>query len=169
MSRSNAAWEGRDVLDKTLGAPAVQVSHSSRLGVPGNRVLSLWGHPTHQDVDREVTDLRPLSGPETAVPGPVDDCVVLSYLLPGLRELRAPLAAGYIWLLSAWLLFHDDIPSRDESTGLLREIYELADGLGSTGKAIVVSFAAYLIGSLSKKFFWQFLNLAGTVAHPSLW
>jgi hypothetical protein len=28
--------------------------------------------------------------------------------LPGLRELRAPLAAGYIWLITLWLLLHGD-------------------------------------------------------------
>jgi hypothetical protein len=29
---------------------------------------------------------------------------MLMNLLPGLRELRAPLVSGYLWLISAWLL-----------------------------------------------------------------
>jgi len=34
---------------------------------------------------------------------------VLASLLPGLRELRAPLAAGYLFIVSGWVLLHDHI------------------------------------------------------------
>ena len=75
---------------------------------------------------------------------------MLASLLPGVRELRAPLAAGYPWLLAAWLLFYDEIRSRDEATGAVDTFYGLNDAATAIGLAIALSFVAYLIGSLSQ-------------------
>jgi hypothetical protein len=74
---------------------------------------------------------------------------MLASLLPGLRSLRAPLAAGYIWLLSAWLLA-DDLPPREEATGLVRRLYELEGVVSEIGTVVALSFVAYLIGSVSE-------------------
>ena len=65
---------------------------------------------------------------------------MLLNLLPGLRELRAPLAAGYIWLFAAWLAFSGDIP---EPTGAA----DFFDQFEALGAAAALTFAAYLIGS----------------------
>ena len=65
---------------------------------------------------------------------------MLLNLLPGLRELRAPLAAGYLWLFAAWLAFDGDVP---EPAGA-SEFFEQFKGLGA---AAALTFAAYLIGS----------------------
>jgi hypothetical protein len=35
---------------------------------------------------------------------------MLSTLRPGVREIQARLAAGYLWLIVAWLLLNDRIP-----------------------------------------------------------
>jgi hypothetical protein len=75
---------------------------------------------------------------------------VLSSLLPGLRDLRAPLAAGYIWLLNIWLLFGDDIPSQEEASGAFESLYRLGKFVPQLGKGIAISFVAYLIGALSQ-------------------
>jgi hypothetical protein len=74
---------------------------------------------------------------------------VLSNLLPGIRELRAPLAAGYLWLLAAWLFLADVLPSRTEvdSDGVER-IYRLQPLVSDIGVAIVASVAAYVLGSI---------------------
>jgi hypothetical protein len=75
---------------------------------------------------------------------------MLAALLPGLRELRAPLAAGYLWLLAVWLAFADAFPSRDAATGALAHVYELNDGARAIGLGVALSFLAYLVGALSE-------------------
>jgi hypothetical protein len=71
----------------------------------------------------------------------------LSQLLPGFRHVRAPLISGYLWLLAAWLLFADDLPRQHDSP-VYGRAGELADAIGPVGVALVVSVAAYLVGSL---------------------
>ena len=69
----------------------------------------------------------------------------------GIREIRAPLAAGYLWLLCGWLVL--DLPSGDELDAPVREVVDLAQRVPDSVVAIAVSFAAYLIGSLSEDLF----------------
>jgi len=75
--------------------------------------------------------------------------MVLMNLLPGLRELRAPLVSGYLWLISAWLfLGHRDwLPTRPSDHGEVARLWDLGDTLGKTVVLAAVSFIAYLIGS----------------------
>jgi hypothetical protein len=75
---------------------------------------------------------------------------VLMNLLPGLRELRAPLASGYLWLLSAWLFLGqmDWLPSkRPPGSGEVARLWDLGGTLGKTVALAAVTFVAYLIGS----------------------
>jgi TPR repeat protein len=74
---------------------------------------------------------------------------VLASLLPGLRELRAPLAAGYLWLVAAWLAFAGLIPRPDQADGIFKDVYDVAIAAGAPATAAAASFAAYLIGVLS--------------------
>jgi hypothetical protein len=74
---------------------------------------------------------------------------VLSSLLPGLRELRAPLSAGVLWLLAMWFLVEPAVPDADEATGILGSAYRLAEPLSAIGLGAALAFAAYLLGSLS--------------------
>jgi hypothetical protein len=79
---------------------------------------------------------------------------MLANVLPGLREVRAPLVAGYMWLISAWLLIHDSIPTEQEARGGPWEPFFDLDGIVSSfGLALVLSVLAYLIGSLSEGVF----------------
>jgi len=74
---------------------------------------------------------------------------VLASLLPGVRHLRAPLAAGYLWLVIAWIFLHrrwDSSPERGEAT---EAILALRDQVSAAGFVIALSFAAYVIGSIS--------------------
>lgn len=78
--------------------------------------------------------------------------VVFSALLPGLREIRAPFVAGFLWLTVLWLWV--DLPTRREvaRTGGAREsLIELGDAVGRAGLLAVAALVAYLIGSLSEE------------------
>jgi hypothetical protein len=75
---------------------------------------------------------------------------MLMHLLPGLRELRAPLVSGYLWLITAWLLLGhlDWLPSeRPEGGGEVARLWDLGGILGKTVVLAAISFIAYLIGS----------------------
>jgi hypothetical protein len=74
--------------------------------------------------------------------------LVLQSILPGLRQLRAPLAAGYIWLLTLWLLLHDTLTSPDGSW-LRDRFVELATWAGKPVVLAASAAAAYLVGTLS--------------------
>jgi hypothetical protein len=73
---------------------------------------------------------------------------VLASLLPGVRELRAPLAAGYLWLLSGWLAWTPECGDSALTDAMCR-----LDSLVSVlGVAVVTGFAAFLVGALSIAF-----------------
>ena len=73
---------------------------------------------------------------------------MLTSVMPGLRELRAPLAAGYIWLVWAWVVFADAIPSKEEVTEPLNRVYALEPVVSDLGRAVVASVAAYIVASI---------------------
>jgi hypothetical protein len=73
---------------------------------------------------------------------------VFANLIPGIREVRAPLAAGGITLLTIALVIEPQVPDRGSATGLAASIIAVAEGMGPVGRGVVVSFAAYLIGSV---------------------
>lgn len=74
---------------------------------------------------------------------------MLASLLPGLRDVRAPLAAGYLWLVACWLTLEPSVPERSEAHGVVASLYRADDVLSVVGLGIVLAFAAYLLGSLS--------------------
>jgi len=69
-------------------------------------------------------------------------------LLPGLRDLRAPLAGGTLWLLFFWLLFTAvvDDPSAVVAAWPVSAIALAMGEAGPFGLGITVAFAAYLLG-----------------------
>lgn len=73
---------------------------------------------------------------------------MLMNLLPGLRDLRAPLAAGYLWLTGLWLLLADSIPSRGTATGVIADAYILVGALGHAPAIAILSFVAYVLGAV---------------------
>ncbi|GIH48705.1 hypothetical protein SAMN05421833_12035 [Microbispora rosea] len=74
---------------------------------------------------------------------------MLANLLPGIREIRAPISAGYIWLFFAWLIWARHLPEPAHAAGLLVDVYRLADSMGESGVGIGLSFLAYMIGIIS--------------------
>jgi hypothetical protein len=74
-------------------------------------------------------------------------------LLPGIRDLRAPLAAGYIWLVALWIALEPVVPDEDDAVGVLASFYRLADTVSAIGLGVVASFVAYVLGALSTSVF----------------
>lgn len=74
---------------------------------------------------------------------------MLSSVLPGLRELRAPLSAGFLWLLTLWFAFERAVPDSADASGAVASAYRLGGLLETIGLGAAITFAAYLVGSLS--------------------
>ena len=73
---------------------------------------------------------------------------LLSYLVPAIREVRAPLIGGYAWLLSVWMWFEGEVPEQSEQISTQWEaLYRLNDVVGTVGVGAALSVAAYLVGS----------------------
>ena len=78
---------------------------------------------------------------------------MLASVLPGFREVRAPLVAGYLWLFAAWLIVDPQFQSREQlarerGETLLERLYTLDTIVQGVGVVVVLSVAAYLVGSL---------------------
>lgn len=73
---------------------------------------------------------------------------MLAAILPGLRDLRTPLVAGYLYLLLAWLLLRDSVFRSAANSEWGQRLSELSNLLGVSATAAAVSFAAYLVGSV---------------------
>jgi hypothetical protein len=75
---------------------------------------------------------------------------MLASLLPGLRDLRAPLAAGYLWLAAGWLYFAPRLPaSVNDAHGVLKDIYRVVDVSSPIAVGVGLTFVAYMVGMLS--------------------
>src|SRR3954451_14105937 len=75
---------------------------------------------------------------------------LLASAVPGLRDLRAPLVAGYIWLLCAWVLVQPETPlSAHVPSGPMGSFVQLAHTAGPVATAAGVSVVAYLVGAVS--------------------
>lgn len=73
---------------------------------------------------------------------------MLTSLLPGVRELRAPLAAGAIWLVTLYLMFAPSLPENLEEISLpiLRDLVTLAQNLETAVVLGFLAMLAYLVG-----------------------
>jgi hypothetical protein len=73
---------------------------------------------------------------------------MLASLLPGFRDLRVPLATGFLWLVVVWLATYPVIPTLDEAEGLTKEVYRILGALGPAALVATLSFIAYIVGIL---------------------
>jgi hypothetical protein len=74
---------------------------------------------------------------------------MLASLLPGLRELRAPLAAGYLWLVTGWLVLRDRV---DTDSQAVQGLLDLRDVTSTAGYIAALSFIAFMLGALWEAF-----------------
>lgn len=70
-------------------------------------------------------------------------------ILPGLRELRAPLSAGYVWLFGLWVLLGHAFGARNPSGTVYGQVVALSTWAGRPATLLGISFVAYLLGVLS--------------------
>jgi len=91
---------------------------------------------------------------------------VLANLLPGLRDVRAPLSAGFVWLLALFLALEPSLPSRNEASGVWSSLLVLADTFSPVGIGIAVSFLAYLTGSIYEAISSAIVELVGRLTSP---
>jgi len=86
------------------------------------------------------------------------EAAVLTSVLPGLRELRAPLSAGFLWLLALWFGVEPSLPVAKDASGAVASAYRLSGVLSVIGLAAALTFAAYIVGSLSVFLFSSLLR-----------
>jgi hypothetical protein len=112
-----------------------------------------------------------LSALDLTQQGQVGDCArMLSSLVPGLRELRAPLTSGYLWLVLAWMAFRDRVPTRAEvDAPALDRLYELQPLITQFGTLAAVSVAAYVVGSLAIDIVGSLGEMVMRKLRPGLW
>ena len=69
--------------------------------------------------------------------------------VPGLREVRAPLTAGYLWLLAAWIAVGDELPRVRPAAGQkpVQAVFDLAGFFGKGAVVAAITFTAYLLGA----------------------
>jgi hypothetical protein len=95
---------------------------------------------------------------------------MLVSLLPGLRDLRTPLAVGYLWLLCLWLWWGDTLltlkQQSNTESGPIHSIFELSGALGAGVVLSAVSFVAYLLGTMLLLVFrWNVLSARRSAFH----
>ncbi|MEW1951063.1 hypothetical protein AB0280_17650 [Pseudarthrobacter sp902506025] len=69
-------------------------------------------------------------------------------LLDGLRDLKAPLASGFIVLFGLWLIFENEISKAVPGPTITSNLRQLCDYLGGPATLGLVAFVAYLLGTL---------------------
>jgi tetratricopeptide (TPR) repeat protein len=84
---------------------------------------------------------------------------MIANLLPGLREIRAPLVSGYLWLIFFFLLLHSELPSTSHPDSSFKPLVDLGDDMSTLGLVTVASVAAYLVGSAMQ----EVLKLLGRI------
>src|SRR5690349_18751721 len=70
---------------------------------------------------------------------------LLSELVPGARQLRTPLAVGFLWLLVAWINA-PRLPAHIRRSFLVSRAIKDAGHLPRVLLVFAISFAAYLLG-----------------------
>lgn len=93
---------------------------------------------------------------------------MLQNLLPGLREIRAPLASGYVWGIGLWLLLSRQFKGKDLTGTVSGQLVQLANWAGKPATLVAISFAAYLTGVLSTALTARVMALARWVLRGPL-
>jgi hypothetical protein len=91
---------------------------------------------------------------------------MLTSLLPGLRDLRTPLATGYLWLTALWLCLGSSIPDTSEFSGFAEKTLNLASSFPDSALLAALTFVAYLLGTTLTVNVRPFSSLANRLARP---
>ncbi len=74
----------------------------------------------------------------------------MASVLPGLRDVRGPLASGYLWLITIWLGVASRLPDANTDSGVIGDFYDLSGVVSAVGVAVILSFGAYLVGAMTE-------------------
>ncbi len=74
---------------------------------------------------------------------------ILASALPGFRDLRAPLTAGYLWLVLLWIVIRPNLATRPTNE-IAGAVWDLGKAAGPIWVGLAVGIVAYLIGSVSQ-------------------
>ena len=157
-ARRTAVRKIVELRQRGLGFKRVAVE-LTRLGYPTPRGAATWSHQTVARIAKreQLKAATAARQPQNVRRPDALDRVgaagearpVLASVMPGVRELRAPLAAGYLWLLWAWLVWGTNLPDQDDVSGPLGRIYDLQPIVSAFGVAVVASVAAFIVGSIA--------------------
>lgn len=86
---------------------------------------------------------------------------MLQTLLPGIREIRPALSAGYVWLIGIWLLVRRMADVNWRPGDFFSDVATLAQW-GKPAVLVATGFIAYLVGVISVAL-GSWLNRAGGV------
>lgn len=75
---------------------------------------------------------------------------ILANALPGFRDIRSALVAGYLWLVFAWIVFGSEVDDARTTYPALQSGVDLANAAGRIWIAVAVGTAAYLVGLVSR-------------------
>lgn len=91
---------------------------------------------------------RPLRFPPAEGTSLLKSLLVLGVLIPGVREVRAPLVAGALLLVSAYLLLFNSADSVLAESAVSPGLQSLYDALGRNGLLAAAAIVAYLVGTV---------------------
>jgi hypothetical protein len=74
---------------------------------------------------------------------------MLSSLISGARDVRAPLVVGLILATTFWFYFGPNLPTPSEASGFLAFLYHTTSTLGASASITAGIFLAYMFGSLA--------------------
>jgi hypothetical protein len=74
--------------------------------------------------------------------------ILLTSVLPGLRELRTPLVTGYLWLVVTWVVVSNQVPRVRPTGAAQAALWDLGSMLGRPALIVGLTSIAYLVGAL---------------------
>ena len=74
---------------------------------------------------------------------------MLASLLPGYRDVRSALVAGYMWVIAAWLLVSYFLPPGAQADVVGKPILQVLSVAGSAGSLVALSVLCLLIGEFT--------------------
>jgi hypothetical protein len=88
-------------------------------------------------------------------------------VLSSLRRVRAPLAAGLVWLAGGWLALSDHLPDAGRAAGVIRGAYRMVGAVGRPVALVGLAVLAYLLGLVSVAVSTALMNAALSVRGPT--
>lgn len=87
----------------------------------------------------------------------------LESFLPGIRDLRAPLVGGLMWLLFFGAVFGEEVPDRGDATGFAEQVYRATDAAGPWTSGLVASILVFVLGAMTQALSLGAANAVGRV------